>query len=103
MYEDYVQGIPWALRFFELFAVLYDARRFHSNFGVSIYVCANLWRIVLQSQVSTHPDHLLYFLSFAKSYDTFDNLSTKFHVTEKTFRTNTWKVVNILYKGLDTV
>ena len=103
MAQAYLDKWQWALHFQELFNVSYSDRLFHSNFGVSLEICARLWAVIQSLDNSVKPDHLLYFLCFIKSYDTFDNLATKFGVTEKTFRTNTWIVADVLSRGLDTV
>jgi len=103
MFEEYLQPWPWALLFVNFFQVGYTERVFSANFGVSSLICSRLWRILRPRQHEVQPMHLFYFLAFIKTYDTFDSLSTKFHVTEKTFRSNAWKVARILNDRLNKV
>ena len=103
MFEEYDKAWQWVLLFNTLFRITFSERLFSANFGVSTTICSRLWRVIRRSKISTRPEHLVYFLSFIKSYDTLDNLATKFHVTEKTFRSNVWRIAGILYSGLNQV
>ena len=103
MYDEYQNEVHWILLFISQFHVTFTQRVFAANFGVTPLICAQLWEVILESNRSVEPHHLLYFLCFVKTYSTFDDLSTKFRVTEKTVRTNVWKVARILYTRLQTV
>jgi len=64
-----------------------------------------LWASLLPFIQRHHlqPFHLLYFLSFAKTYDTFDVLSSRFKVTPKTVQKWIWIVAELLSESLHEV
>jgi hypothetical protein len=70
--------------------------RFNSIFGVNPFLCARVWRLMLQRHPlrrGAKPIHLLWVLMFLKSYETEASLSMKAQVDEKTLRKWVWYFV----------
>jgi hypothetical protein len=62
---------------------------FKSHFGCSLSVVFQLWNLMDRENlipVKGTAKHLFWTLSYMKTYDTYINYSTKFNVSEKTFR-----------------
>ena len=88
----------------ESFGFLYSERSFSANYGLSEDSCQVAWVDLDKYCPSKYkPKHFLWTLDFLKDYGTIDSLSTKFGVTEKTYRTKVWKLLEDLFQSLHYV
>ncbi len=88
----------------------YNLRIFRSNFGVCVNVCTVLftkiqaWQRVNRAQNQwIKKKHILWTLSFLKSYSTNDVAHVPFRVSEKTFREWVWQTLFTLFQSLTEV
>ena len=81
----------WALLFQITFNQQYTPRGFAANFGTAPFACCILYKIASQHPTLVFkPINVLWLLCFMKTYDSIDSLSSKFQVSEKTFRSWIW-------------
>jgi len=95
----------WQGKFQELFHCAYDARAFNGTFGVTPDICSWLWALLgpVHGDHYVRPIHLLIFLCFIKTYDTYTGIATRLRVTEKTVRTWVWRMSDLLSQVLKEV
>ena len=76
------------------------AGRFKAQFGVSCKVCSIVWDLIRPFKKNMLRNvsaiHLLWALSFLKTYDSFHVLSAHAGVSEKTFSEWVWRIVPAL-------
>jgi len=94
----------WVSLYIQFFGS-YTPRSFVANLGVTPEVCIVVWASLAPwvEEYSIRPRHLLYFLSFIKTYDTFQTLATRLRVTERTVRYWVWLLADLLSVSLEEV
>jgi len=91
----------WALLFQTTFNQQYTPRGFAANFGTTPAACCILYKIASQHPtLAFKPIHVLWLLCFMKTYDSIDSLSSKFQVSEKSFRNWIWPLAIYLEANL---
>jgi hypothetical protein len=74
-------------------------RRIRAAYGFSPYTIQRIWSYLLrygEIPHGGHPKHMLWMLSFLKSYNTYDVYATWYGCTQLTFRKWVWKFLHAI-------
>lgn len=77
------------------------SRIFRANFGVSPYICAAVWNLMVDTRLlplRAQPKHILWSLLFLKVYASENVLCTICACDEKTFRKWVWMMLEQMAK-----
>ena len=93
---------PWVTLFQENFEGRFTMRKFSANFGCTPIVCSKIWEFI-SFEEGLKPKHLLWALYFLKIYGKNDTMHFTFKVSDRTFTTWVWKVLESIGVNLPKV